>query len=110
MSYTVGLVINTGSPDGLTEVLNCGNYTYNISPMYRLAFRNNEGLNTINKIQASNAYPILTSAISNMIAFPEDYKKLNPGNGWGNYEGALDFLQRIQLACEVHPFCTVSIY
>jgi len=34
---------------------------------------------------------------------PERFKKLNPANGWGDYEGLVEFVERYLLACETFP-------
>jgi len=40
---------------------------------------------------------------------PEKYKLLNPSNGWGSYEGALEFLQNVLVACTTHPLAKVYV-
>lgn len=40
---------------------------------------------------------------------PERFKKFNPENGWGNYEGLVDFVQEYLKACEENPDAEVSV-
>lgn len=42
----------------------------------------------------------LSSAIAYMEEHEDAYRRLNPGNGWGSYEGALSFLRRLRDACQ----------
>lgn len=85
------------------------NYTSNVYPMYSLAFdRVKEGLQSvldsawtpitdfkeaINCKDRNITLPVLQSMILDMKAHPEIYKPLNPENGWGNYEGAVEFFE-----------------
>jgi hypothetical protein len=112
MSYDVSLTINTGKADH--EVVDCGNYTYNVSPMYRKAFPLATkgiqlGINCLHDMRADAAAEILNVAIDAMVQNKEEYIALNPSNGWGNYDGALSFLCNIRSLCLIHPLCTVKI-
>ena len=40
---------------------------------------------------------------------PERYKKFNPENGWGSYEGLIAFVSRYLRACIKNPEAEVSI-
>ena len=92
------------------------NYTSNVAPMFYLAFeRTSEYLEPILKKawyplddfkEALNCgereiiLPTLKFMITDMKAYPEIYKSLNPENGWGTYEGALEFLEEALKALE----------
>lgn len=39
---------------------------------------------------------------------PERFKKHNPVNGWGNYDGLVEFISRYLRACEEHPEADVG--
>ncbi len=78
---------------------NC-NYTYNVSPMFKeagLSIRELDGM------LGADALPKVTAAISAMLADRAKYEPLNPPNGWGNYEGAIEFLRTIRGMCETAP-------
>lgn len=77
-----------------------GNYTYNVSPMYEKAM--GMTLSDFNNMATKQAIQILEKGISEMIENKHLYIELNPDNGWGNYEGALKFLQDILKACKKH--------
>ena len=85
------------------------NYTSNVSGMYYKAFeRVYEDLSPIlekawykikdfkeafNSREREIIIPTLKFMIADMRAYPDIYKPLNPKNGWGNYEGAIEFLE-----------------
>ena len=70
------------------------NYTSNVSPMFRLALGKN-GIKQLNDLSRKEYIELLENGIAHMEQNPEVYKKLNPENGWGDYEGALDVLVKI---------------
>jgi hypothetical protein len=41
---------------------------------------------------------------------PERFKPFNPENGWGNYEGLVQFIADYLAACEQHPTAKVSVW
>ena len=109
MSYDVWLEIDTGGehPHSLTE---CYSPTYNLGPMFRLALSGDEqgeGVPDWNGMFASELISKLREAIAAMEDDPAKFKRLNPENGWGNYEGALNFLSEILRQCIQHPKATV---
>ena len=107
MSYDIGLYINTGKEEH--EVCDCGNYTYNVSPMYYKAF-GEEGIGMFDGMNAGEAIKFLELGIKNMEREPAEYLKLNPSNGWGSYDGALAYLRVIYQGCQNHPQTTIRIY
>lgn len=46
------------------------------------------------QLEQKYAIPTLKAMIDELLNNPDKYRKLNPDNGWGNYEGAVDFLER----------------
>lgn len=84
------------------------NYTYNVSPMFQLAF-GEDGINIINKQCGRTASKILKNAINYFIENRVKLEKLNPSNGWGSYDGALSFLRNVMDACNRHTRRRVSV-
>jgi hypothetical protein len=114
----------TPVPDGVhpwevvddSEVLlyEIGNYTRNVSGMWSAALeatsadvedvprRERDGYVTLSATDGwtcAKAAPTLRAAAAWLAAHREEMLPLNPGNGWGRYEGALDYLQRAADAC-----------
>lgn len=106
MSYDVQLTINTGK--GEWRVVDIGNYTSNVSGMWFDAL-GGQRLSALNGRKASDVIELLQTAIADMEARPEYYSMMNPSNGWGNYEGAVNYLKNILRECLEHPLTTLEI-
>jgi len=112
MSYDVSLTINTGIEQ--ITVVDCGNYTSNVWEMYEHAIPpakpgERGGLHRLHDMKAGDAIELLQKGILHMKDHKEFYMKFNPKNGWGNYEGAYNFLGNILSKCTIHPACTVEL-
>ena len=97
MSWDVSL-IKECKCCGHKDEIDVGNYTYNVSPMYKKAM--GCSISEFNGKLAKEVLDILSQGIYNMTNEPEVYKLMNPKNGYGNYEGALRFLQEIHDVCK----------
>ncbi len=106
MSYDIRLVINTGGPRP-AAVTECKNPTYNLFEMFKLAL--GRPICELDGMVAGDAILILKNATNHMKKSPARFKKLNPKNGWGDYEGALKSLCWLLEMCQEHPLATVEI-
>lgn len=91
------------------------NYTWNCAPMFydALTWANKGvelGINQLNEMKCSEAKPLLSLAINRMKDNPDIYKPMNPANGWGDYEGAIAFLEAILGYCEKLPDATIHVF
>jgi len=89
------------------------NYTSNVAPMFYAAKPISISTDSIirhldNKL-ASSIIWILEIMIKYMMENSEEMKKLNPKNGWGDYYGALNFLNNILIKCHEHPDWIVRV-
>ncbi|WP_240416463.1 hypothetical protein [Paenibacillus periandrae] len=89
------------------EVADIGNYTYNVSKMYVEAM--GQSLSAFNGVNAGESTLLLRQCVEEMISNPEKYKAMNPPNGWGNYEGALAYVQKLLHECEKNPNSTIEV-
>lgn len=107
MSYDMQLVIDTGGqyPAAVTE---CKSPTYNLGPMFALALGGSMR-KVLDGKKAHSVICVLEKATASMKRAPAKYKKLNPPNGWGSYEGALESLCWLLEMCKEHPLATVQI-
>ncbi|GAG25099.1 unnamed protein product, partial [marine sediment metagenome] len=81
--------------DFIDTNIEVGNYTYNVNPMYARAM-NVKGLTeALDGKKCKNVMPILQEGIASMKDDPETYEAMNPPNGWGDYKGASEFLEKI---------------
>ena len=126
MSYGINLYIDTGSEDGHAEVEECGGTTSNVGPMFRLAMPAREsmpgrywgtgepqpgtaGVPGLSGMTCSDAIPVLDEGIKYFEDHKEELEKLNPENGWGNYEGALRVLRNLRTGCARHPRAYIGV-
>ena len=62
------------------------------------------------EIGIKNAKDLIEPLRKGLVALetdPEKFRKLNPENGWGSYDGLLDFVRDYLAACEAHPGAVV---
>lgn len=62
------------------------------------------------KNRASDVEPLLRTALADMAADPERFKRHNPPNGWGTYDGFVSSVTRIANACKEYPNATLKAY
>lgn len=44
-----------------------------------------------------------------LLSDPEKYRKFNPANGWGSYDGLCEFVYRYRNACWDNPFAELKV-
>ena len=59
--------------------------------------------------EAKQIIPTLSAGMDDLILNPERYKKFNPENGWGNYEGLVKFVAEYLKACEENPEAEIKV-
>lgn len=110
MSYDIHLEIQVDDGRGepfITVPADIGNYTSNVSGMwdgalgYRLADLDDRG--------AGDVIDDLAHAVARMESCPATFQAMNPPNGWGDDEGALDYLRRLRDACRAYPNAVIRI-
>lgn len=85
-----------------------GNMTHNVADMWREAgcydaLYNSEGM------CAETIKPFLQKALKAMVINKKGYETLNPENGWGDYQSAIEYLKEVLEACENNPEGIISI-
>lgn len=53
---------------------------------------------------------ILTDGLTLLAKHPDEFKRLNPPNGWGTYQYLFDFTREYLNACEEHPDAKVRVW
>lgn len=87
------------------------NITHNLGTMagaagiYKALWRPDENGIT----HAGQLVPLLEAGLTILRAEPDRFRALNPANGWGDYDGLLDFVEDYLSACRAHPDATVSV-
>ena len=89
-----------------------GNITHNLGGMadeagiYQYLWRPDE----LNIEKAAELIVPLSKGLSKLQADPERFKEFNPSNGWGDYEGLVDFVREYLVACEQYPDAKVGVW
>lgn len=91
-----------------------GQFTWNILPMYykAMASKWTEGKNfsaMFDMRRAGDLIEIFKTGVSEMEKDPQTYRSMNPVNGWGNYDIALENLKAMLIFCEEHPNATMRV-
>ncbi len=83
------------------------NLTYNVGPMLMIA---GIAMRDFNNMPCAKAAPKLAAAVATMEATPGEFKKLNPENGWGDYDGALRTLREMANWCASYPDGALGVH
>jgi hypothetical protein len=88
------------------------NITHNLAPMadkaglYKPLWRPEE--NYDKPVLAIDVYPAIVAGFNNLMFNPENYKNLNPENGWGDYNSLVDFTANVLAALRQYPLAVVE--
>lgn len=109
MSYDFYMTIDVGGPkphvlSGLEH-----NQTYNVGCMFGAALPCDGGINGLAGKTGEECLPVLEAGIQAMHDDPERYMAMNPSNGWGNSDGALETLKTLASWCRSAPKATLMI-
>lgn len=87
------------------------NITHNLATMadnaglYEALWRPEE----LGFLKAYELIPTLEAGLKRLKDSPEHYKKLNPENGWGSYEGLVAFVEQYLEACKENPDADIDV-
>lgn len=89
------------------------NLTYNLSPMLRAAgfpgWQESVGTEAeVQPVTAKRVIPVFESVLSELRAHPEKFREMNPPNGWGSYEVAVEVFADFVEKVKPHPDATVG--
>jgi len=96
---------------GASEEVFWRNITHNLGRMaseagiYKHLWRPEE----IGITKAAQLIGPLSAGLELLRSSPERFKVLNPANGWGDYDGLVDFVDAYLAACKAHPDADVSV-
>jgi hypothetical protein len=99
------------SDEVLTNWVYDDNITHNLNKMadeagiYKALWRPEE----INIYKAKDLIDLLREGLHVLKSDPERFKKFNPENGWGSYEGLVKFTQDYLNACYNYPDADIHI-
>jgi len=101
-------IVDEGKSSGIEIELFSKNITHNVSPMWRKTEIFDELYESHGKQPKEIVYK-LEQGLLMMQIHSEDFKLLNPKNGWGSYENAIKFLSEVIEACKLYPEAKVRI-
>lgn len=94
-----------------TEEAYWANITHNLSRMADAA-----GIGThlwcpeeLGITKAGELIEPLTAGLAELKSKPDHYKQFNAKNGWGDYDGFVDWVERYLTACKEYPEGTISV-
>lgn len=61
-------------------------------------------------IKAKEIIPHLKKGLKKLLNNPTMFRRVNPENKWGNYEGLVKFVEDYLAHCESHPEATVKVW
>lgn len=59
--------------------------------------------------EACELIPLLEAGFKELQSDPQFFKRYNPQNGWGSYEGLLDYVYNYLVACKLNPHAMVQV-
>lgn len=100
-------------PDGeeTTTTVYSANITHNLNRMaaeagiYKALWRPDE----IAVTTAAQLIPLLEAGLAELQARPDYFRQFNPENGWGDYEGLVQFVTEYLAACREFPTARVEV-
>jgi len=81
------------------------NYMAGTVSLYTILWRPEE----LQFTKAIEIISLLHEGLIELICFPEKYKPFNPENGWGSYDGLVNFLREYHNACLDNPQAELRI-
>lgn len=100
MSWDLSLHAKPCDHCGRSDESGSWNYTYNTSPMLRavgLVIQDLEG--QTGAVCAER----IADALTKLRAEPARFRRMNPPNGWGDYDGVCRVLEEVRVACVATP-------
>jgi hypothetical protein len=88
---------------------NCGengedfNYTYNVSKMWHYIYPDDDYMLHIEGLKGKETIKLLQDSYRKLKNNEHELVKMNPKNGWGSYEGFLEFISKLIQASIKYP-------
>lgn len=94
--------IDLEEPDGeIIEIVH--GHTYNLSPMWRLAGVFEGSSSELDGMLAAEVGVLATLGVRKAERDPAAFEKLEPANGWGDFDGFVRILNLVAELCTQHP-------
>ena len=93
----------------LGDTLFTRNITHNVNVMWMEAGCYEALYGRDGSKKAGEIIVVLQRALADMEARPAVYEAMNPENGWGSYDGALDYLRDVLAHCILRPDALIKV-
>lgn len=111
LDVTLYFDVDVGHDEPERHVVYDANITHNLSKMaaeagiYECLWRPDEhGITTAGQVADR-----LSLGLADMLLRPGHYKSLNPSNGWGDYQGFVEWCEKYLSACRKYPQALVRV-
>lgn len=84
------------------------NATHNLMPMWSKAGCYSALYESHGKPAKEILSPLI-QGLTDMLKNSEEYRKLEPSNGWGDYDGAISFLVQVIKDCASNPDTNIEV-
>jgi hypothetical protein len=109
LDINLAVRVDVGNPDVTSvSIGESFNITHNVASMWRKAGCY-DALYSSGGKTAADILPMLRAALAKMQDEPAVYRKLNPSNGWGDYDGAVRWLTDVIAEFSKYPKATVEV-
>ena len=98
--YSRNITHNLGKMAGCVDVSSGGGLT-----LYHVLWRPDENGFKL----AYELIPYLARGYAELIGYPEKYKAYNPTNGWGSYDGLVEFVFSYLQSCRENPNAVIKV-
>ena len=85
-------------------------HTYNLNAMWRLAGVIKDQPYELNGEMATTIGIRAAKGLLRAVTKPDEFRALNPENGWGDFEGFVEVLTRLAIACADNPESIAEFY
>jgi len=95
----------------VSDVAYTANITHNLNSMaeaagiYKELWRPDE----LGLTKAKELIAPLEAGFIKLVTKPENFTKYNPENGWGTYDGLVEFVKNYLVACQTYPESRIEV-
>lgn len=108
LDISLFILVDTGGKEPNHLTLASSNMTHNVSTMWRLVGVYDALYESHGKL-AGDYVDALNAGIDSMKEKIDECRVLNPSNGWGDADSALDWLIAWRDECDMHPKATIDV-
>ena len=111
LNVYLSIDVDTGGSEPYTAELFDWNITHNLNTMaensglHKCLWRPDEN----NMTSAKDLINPMEKGLKELVCNQKRYEQYNPINGWGDYNGLVNFVRHYLTACKAHPYADVRV-